>query len=296
MFDDISLQQLPKTSWLEYFVVLVEERQRQQAAERLGISVQALHQGLGKLSSCLQAELFSWQGSQVILTPQGQHFLPIAYRLLQKLNNLAHLLADTSTCRTTLYLGYTALWRYLKLTPQLLRFQRTENICLALEQLRPMELEQRLLTGSLDLGFSFRVPLKGALTAIQLPIKVPLVIIGRPQPPKVWHELKYIAIRDLQLERQLFKTWNDGRYRPDTCAETDSAVQALHLCRLGLGAVIVPGVLAQDWLESGQLVCIAEPPDPTALSPYLIYNPEYRMNSACEALLNTFCSQAGALK
>ena len=69
---------------LRYFKTAAEERSLTRAAQKLGVSQQALSSAVAKLEEHYRARFFERRRTGLVLTPEGQHFYNYATAMLKR--------------------------------------------------------------------------------------------------------------------------------------------------------------------------------------------------------------------
>lgn len=107
---------------LLYFWAVAKEGSITRAAERLGLSVQAISTQLGQLERQLGQTLLAPQGRSLKLTEAGRTALAYADSIFQTAGKLRHALAEPSAGRVRLAVGITDA------VPKLIAFHVLENV------------------------------------------------------------------------------------------------------------------------------------------------------------------------
>ena len=107
---------------LLYFWAVAKEGSITRAAERLGLSVQAISTQLGQLERQLGQSLLAPQGRSLVLTENGRAALAIAEQIFQLGGKLRQTLADVTATRPRLAVGVTDA------VPKLVAFRLLEGV------------------------------------------------------------------------------------------------------------------------------------------------------------------------
>ncbi|MCR8551011.1 LysR substrate-binding domain-containing protein [Salipiger sp. P9] len=142
---------------LKYFKAIEEERSFTRAAKKIGVTQPALSHQIRNLEHELGGPVLERSGRTVTLTPLGDVLLPHARALIAQLDQarnetLAHVNAQTGTLR----IGTTQSFNAVYLREIIAAFSRAyPNTTFNVQELLVPEMEDQLLEGSLDLGFSY---------------------------------------------------------------------------------------------------------------------------------------------
>lgn len=142
---------------LHYFKAIEEERNFTRAARRVGVTQPALSHQIRNLEHELGGPVFERHGRKVTLTPLGEVLLPHARALIAQLEQakgetLAHVNAQTGALRV----GTTQSFNAVHLRRLICEFlELYPKTTFTVEELLVPEMEERVLNGTLDLGFSY---------------------------------------------------------------------------------------------------------------------------------------------
>lgn len=142
---------------LQYFKAIEENRNFTRAARRIGVTQPALSHQIRNLEHELGGPVFERSGRKVTLTPLGEVLLPHARALIAQLEQaksetLAHVSAQTGTLR----IGTTQSFNAVHLRALICSFlENYPNTTFSVEELLVPEMEERVLGGALDIGFSY---------------------------------------------------------------------------------------------------------------------------------------------
>jgi len=140
---------------LRYFVMTAEEGNVSRASERLFVSQPAVSRQIKDLEEELGIPLFKREPSGLSLTPAGETALVHAREVLAKAEGLrmAMEIMTKRKTRDTLRVGYlpTALPSFLAEGMRLFN-QQVKDVCLQISEMSPVEQENALRHGEIDLG------------------------------------------------------------------------------------------------------------------------------------------------
>lgn len=284
------MPQLPephlKTQWLEYFVVLCQEQDFLQAAQKLGVSRQTLQRKLDALEAQVHTKLIEKSGKDFHLTSAGRILLQEAESLIQQMQHLKRQL--NTYHQDTLQGVVTFAWQFassLAFLPDVLIdfISSHPEVFLQIEcQPQFNEITQRLLNGSLDLAVTDYQPLVASIhTTVSQ--RSPFVIVSAPQPWGHWSSFAYVRPM-AHPAQQHSQRWNESLYPRQIICETDSLDALLDWCLTGKAAVFLPQMMVQKYLDQGQLALVAEPPELSFKELYLCLSPLSADKPAAQAL------------
>ncbi|PKL75146.1 MAG: hypothetical protein CVV27_16890 [Candidatus Melainabacteria bacterium HGW-Melainabacteria-1] len=247
--------------WIEHFQALIETGSYQQAATKLGLSVQALRKSIQALEAELGVPLVSSDQQSKVPTLAGQFFLEEAPLVLGVFQQLEH-------TRKELMVGVTALWEsamaslsedvFVSQPLQLLGYPACDtdlallsgeiDIALVLEQARHVELESRLL---------HRCQMR--------------IVAGQPQQ-NTWDQLDYLFPArfepNLSGHPHRTRTWANS-YGRRIIAESNHLGLLLELCQRSSAALVLPGCSVSSQIKLGALMPVSsEPPEELSVDFY----------------------------
>jgi LysR family cyn operon transcriptional activator len=142
---------------LKYFNAIEEERNFTRAAKKMGVTQPALSHQIRNLEHEVGEPVLERSGRSVSLTPLGEVLLPHARALIAQLDQArnemrAHVNAHTGTLR----IGTTQSFNAFNLREIISEFIALyPNTIFNVQELLVPDMEDQLIAGSLDLGFSF---------------------------------------------------------------------------------------------------------------------------------------------
>lgn len=294
--------------WLRYFVVLAETRNFTAAAEQLHLTPQAMSHAISGLEQHYKMKLVE-RGHRVKgLTPAGEALLDEAKALLTQLEQTDRLMAelrdDTPQGPITIA-SVGVVLNYL--LPEILTRLVTQYPKLRprLYAMRPSEAERWVASGEVDIGIIER-PTRLAELASESIATSHYLIVGKPQPPRPWHELGYIVPRAFmanaadgigcQAAQELEGKWPEQTHQRRIVAEVQQLDTAINLCASGLGVAFLPDVTVRDRLARGELAVVAEPPRPYVETYTAIWRRSVRPTPALRACLAALRACLAALR
>ena len=142
---------------LRYFKVVAELQHFHQAAEKLHITQPALSNQMKQLEEELNIALFHRVGRHVKLSESGAKVLDVANKILNEVDLLKEAVSDIESGQTgSLRIGVLQSINALYCREIVLEFDRLHpGIALHIEELSNRQIEQRLLTGDIDVGIGF---------------------------------------------------------------------------------------------------------------------------------------------
>ena len=150
---------------LRYFKTAAEERSLTRAAQKLGVSQQALSSAVAKLEEHYRARFFERRRTGLVLTPEGQHFYNYATAMLKREVRLSDELNEIRLRYTGAIRLGTTMTRSMTILPEALTQFAAEHPKIRLNMYistHRFELEQKLVENELDVIVT---PLDAALPA-----------------------------------------------------------------------------------------------------------------------------------
>lgn len=169
---------------LRYFVAVYEEGHVGRAAERLNLSQPALSQQIRQLEQNLEVALFQRTGKRLVPTLAAQtlynHALPLIDGLEKARDALRHF---RGRAPRSLAIGVLQTVN-ASLVPLLLERLREAqpHLVVQIYELSGLDIERRLLSGSLDIGIGFLPPRQPGLHSLEL-YEDELQLVVSPQHP-----------------------------------------------------------------------------------------------------------------
>ncbi|MDH0747397.1 LysR family transcriptional regulator [Pseudomonas sp. GD03842] len=155
---------------LRYFVAVYEEGHVGRAAERLSLSQPALSQQIRLLEHSLDVSLFERSSKRLLPTLAAHTLYNHAVPLLEGMQRARDALRNfKGQSQRTLAIGVMQTV-HSSLVPQMLEHVRKAqpHLVVQIYELSAMEIERRLLNGSLDIGISYLPPRQPGLHGLML--------------------------------------------------------------------------------------------------------------------------------
>ncbi|MCX2543949.1 LysR family transcriptional regulator [Pseudomonas sp. COW5] len=237
---------------LRYFVAVYEEGHVGRAAERLSISQPALSQQIRHLEQNLDVILFERSSKRLLPTLAAHTLYNHALPLLDGMQRAREALGNfKGQALRTLAIGVLQTV-HTSLVPQMLeRVRKAQpHLVVQIYELTGLEIERRLLNGSLDIGISYLPPRQPGLHGVMLYEDELTLVIPADHP---LHEFKKVSMSQaaelpmllLGEEFQIRQIWQAqlaslGR-RPQVQAELNNMVGILDSLPHTRLATVLPG-------------------------------------------------------
>ncbi|MFJ7311172.1 LysR family transcriptional regulator [Pseudomonas sp. NPDC098747] len=249
---------------LRYFVAVYEEGHVGRAAERLSISQPALSQQIRHLEQNLDVTLFERSSKRLLPTLAAHTLYNHALPLLDGLQRAREALGNfKGQALRTLAIGVLQTV-HTSLVPQMLeRVRKAQpHLVVQIYELTGLEIERRLLNGSLDIGISYLPPRQPGLHGVMLYEDELTLVIPADHPLR---EFKKVSIRQaaelpmllLGEEFQIRQIWQAqlaslGR-RPQVQAELNNMLGILDSLPHTKLATVLPGHSQKEYDEEDLL-------------------------------------------
>ena len=279
---------------LRYFVAVYEEGHVGRAAERLSLSQPALSQQIRQLEHSLDVSLFERGNKRLLPTLAAHTLYNHALPLLDGLQRARDALRNfKGQALRTLAIGVLQTVRP-SLVPQLLdRVRKAQpHLVVQIYELSGMEIERRLLNGSLDIGISYLPPRQPGLHGLLLYEDELQVVIPSTHPLREFKKVSLKQAAELPMillgeEFQVRQIWqgqlaNLGR-RPQVQAEMNNMGGILDSLPHTSLATVLPG-RAQEASEDPELLWkpLSEPRVPLKVG--LVFRDAQRQQASVELL------------
>ena len=247
----------PSIRQLEYFLAVAEERQFTRAAERLHVAQPSVSAQIRRLELVLGTTLFHRASGPATLTDAGKELLPLARRVLGALTDVVQGMAELDGLRRgRVAVGATPSLAVAFLPAALARFHaRYPEISLTVTEDASQHLVEQLEAGALDLALGIMPLRQPTLEHVLLAIEELVVVTA------AGHELagrEQISIADLEgVPMIMFREGYDARagifaafegagFAPTVAVEGGEMGSVLSMVAAGLGAAIVPSIVAAN--------------------------------------------------
>lgn len=186
---------------LRYFVAVYEEGHVGRAAERLSISQPALSQQIRQLEQNLDVSLFERSSKRLLPTLAAHtlynHALPLIDGMQQAVEALRNFKGQAMR---TLAIGVLQTV-HTSLVPQMLeRVRKAQpHLVVQIYELTGLEIERRLLNGSLDIGISYLPPRQPGLHGVLLYEDELKVVIPEDHPLRAFKKVSLKQAAELPM-------------------------------------------------------------------------------------------------
>ncbi|CAK9892513.1 MULTISPECIES: LysR family transcriptional regulator [Pseudomonas] len=288
---------------LRYFVAVYEEGHVGRAAERLSLSQPALSQQIRQLEQNLDVSLFERGNKRLLPTLAAHTLYNHALPLLDGLQRAREALRNfKGQSLRTLAIGVLQTVRP-SLVPQLLdRVRKAQpHLVVQIYELSGLEIERRLLNGSLDIGISYLPPRQPGLHGLLLYEDELQLVIPNTHPLREFKKVSLKQAAELPMlllgeEFQVRQIWqsqlaNLGR-RPQVQAEMNNMGGILDSLAHTSLATVLPG-RAKEVVEDDQQLLwkpLSEPRVPLKIG--LVFRDAQRQQASVELLRNLLEEEA----
>ena len=237
---------------LRYFVAVYEEGHVGRAAERLSISQPALSQQMRQLEKNLDLSLFERSSKRLLPTLAAHTLYNHALPLLDGLQRAREALGNfKGQALRTLAIGVLQTV-HTSLVPQMLeRVRKAQpHLVVQIYELSGLEIERRLLNGSLDIGISYLPPRQPGLHGVMLYEDELTLVIPEDHPLREFKKVSMAQAAELPMlllgeEFQVRQIWQTqlaslGR-RPHVQAELNNMAGILDSLPHTRLATVLPG-------------------------------------------------------
>jgi len=280
---------------LRYFVAVYEEGHVGRAAERLSLSQPALSQQIRQLEHGLDLNLFERSNKRLLPTLAAHTLYNHAVPLLDGLQRAREAMRSfKGQSLRTLAIGVLQTVRP-SLVPRLLeRLRKAQpHLVVQIYELSGLEIERRLLNGSLDIGISYLSPRQPGLHGLPLYEDELQLVIPDNHPLKDFKKVSLRQAAELPMlmlgeEFQIRQIWQAelaslGR-RPQVQAEMNNMVGILDSLAHTSLATILPG-RAKEAAEDEQALLWKPLSEPrVALKVGLVFRDAQRQQASVDLL------------
>ena len=237
---------------LRYFVAVYEEGHVGRAAERLSISQPALSQQIRHLEQNLDVSLFERSSKRLLPTLAAHTLYNHALPLLDGMQRAREALGNfKGQALRTLAIGVLQTV-HTSLVPQMLeRVRKAQpHLVVQIYELTGLEIERRLLNGSLDIGISYLPPRQPGLHGVMLYEDELTLVIPADHPLREFKKVSMSQAAELPMlllgeEFQVRQIWQTqlaalGR-RPQVQAELNNMAGILDSLPHTRLATVLPG-------------------------------------------------------
>ena len=267
---------LLKEKWLSCFLAVSKTLDIPTAAHSLNMTPRSLNRNLHELEKALATPLLLRQSrDRVLILSDGLLLLELLNAVNEQLEGLRHdFLRGTQSQSQELQMAWCGVWPF-EVIPRLLDRLYVDFATLYPNLRRVAwahEVERQVLAGEVSLGLSCREPRHSQLAWVA-GSPVPYVIVGLPQPKRPWQELAFVT--GFRHEAgSLHGPWDEQSYPRRIVMRCENLSPALDLLTSGLCAAWLPYCLVEVFIRHQQMAVIADPPEPQALIPYVIWRPD----------------------
>ncbi|MFB8830775.1 LysR substrate-binding domain-containing protein [Azotobacter sp. CWF10] len=237
---------------LRYFVALYEEGHVGRAAERLSLSQPALSQQIRHLETDLDVSLFQRTGKRLLPTLAAQTLYSHAVPLLEGLERARDALrAFRGQSARSLAVGVLQTVSSTLVPPLLERLRQAQpHLVVQLYELSGIDIERRLLAGTLDIGIGYLPPRQPGLHSLPLYEDELQLVIPKKHPLKEFKKVSVAQAAELPMlllgeEFRVRQIWQEqlgmlGR-RPQVQAELNHMNSILDSLPHTTLATVLPG-------------------------------------------------------
>jgi DNA-binding transcriptional LysR family regulator len=189
--------------YLRYFATVAEQQSFTRAAEKLHVAQSAISQQIKTLEEELEVKLFVRTKRSVKLTAAGHAFLPEANDILYRVEKSRVEARRAAQGETgTLSIGCVS-WTTSLFLPELIRAyrERYPDVRIYLHELTPSQQLEALEVGSIDVGFTGRLPQTWARGFVQEQVYHDRCMVALPEH----HALA--GLRKISLEKLANEDW-----------------------------------------------------------------------------------------
>jgi DNA-binding transcriptional LysR family regulator len=269
--------------FLETFVWVARLRNFSLAAEKLCTTQAAVSNRIATLERELGVRLFERDLRTVSLTPHGQRALPQAEAIMRQVAELERSVADAGQMRGTVRIGAIDSIVYAWLPRLIERVKETyPNIAIDLNVDTSLNLARQIQDGQVDLGLIMGPVVAPHIRNIELCV-FDCLWIGSPklalkQGPLAIADLVHYPIfaysKGSQPHHSVLRAVELAGIDAETVRvfNSNSLATITRLVRDGVGVAVLPQVVVQEFLDSGELHVLDVEPKLPPLHFHAVYN------------------------
>jgi DNA-binding transcriptional LysR family regulator len=245
----------PQLHQLEYFVAVAEDRHFTRAAERLRVAQPSVSAQIRQLERTLGTPLFHRAPGKITLTDAGELLLPLARRALGDVTALVDEVTELDSLRRgRVAIGATPSLSTTLLPAALGRFHhRYPGVALAVTEQGSERLVAGLESGELDVALAILPLHQPLLESVTLAVEELVVVTGADHPLAGRRRIGIADLRQVplvmfregyDLRAMTLRVCHDAGFEPVVALEGGEMAGVLALVGAGLGAAIVPSIVA----------------------------------------------------
>ncbi|HYF96065.1 MAG TPA: LysR family transcriptional regulator [Symbiobacteriaceae bacterium] len=293
---------------LQAFTAVTRAGSFSRAAELLDYAQSSISAQIRLLEDNLGIRLFERLGRKVVLTSDGERLLPYAEQVLKLIAEAREMVAQSALPRGTLRIGAPESLCIARLPPVLKEYRRRyPEVELILKLGGSADLHRWLLDNSIDASFYLDRPLISPKLMAQTLLEEPIMLLAAPDHPITTKTP--LRPTDLQGE-SLILTESGNSYRavldgflteagiqPGSVLESGSIEAIKKLVISGLGVSLLPRMVVEAELQTGQLADLRWRGPDFAIRTQLVHHKDKWLSPALQALfsLTEELVRAGAL-
>ncbi|MGQ9366425.1 LysR substrate-binding domain-containing protein [Azospirillum sp. ST 5-10] len=254
---------------LRYFAALAERLNFTHAAEKVHVTQSTLSHQIKQLEEEIGQRLFDRVGKRVVMTEAGELLLPSVTKALREIDDGVRTLKGTARpLRGMVRIGATHTFN-ISLIPSCLATFLTNNpaVRVTVEELPAAAIEDRLRSGDLDIGISYRPAELRELWFEPLYNEEMVLAVGAQHPFAARKRIRIVELhrqnlvllpREFTTRRMLDGCFQSAGAEPVVVAETNTIAAMLSLVRRMEIAAIVSEQAVSD-LENLRIIALESP-------------------------------------
>lgn len=267
---------------MRYFVAIVETLNFTRAAQRVHVTQSTLSHQIRQLEEELGQRLFERVGKKVILTEAGRSLLEHVVPILRQVDQaIGAMKATPNDLYGELHIAATHSFN-VQLIPLCLSIflQRLPNLKVAVEELAGDQISERLMSGDLDMGISYRPAIPRGLRFEPLYNEELKLIVASNHPLAKRKRLRMVELNGQRMtllsphfstRQMLDECFEAAGARPQIVAELNAISPMIELVRrTDLCSIVSENALAN---EPGVKAIPLESPTPVR-TPGLLWPPQ----------------------